>query len=418
MVPLTIVPDPSGTYAIVLDSSGTVVESRSFTYGQTAASGPALPRHFPISGFTSQRVALFTVDSAAGSSLSYRAGAFALRDGRTLVIAVPLHDVDQTLERLTEVEALVGGVVILGLVALGWLVIRVGLLPLERIGRVANEIAHGNLSRRVTPADDRTEVGRLGTSLNEMLAQIEQAFADRRRSEGRLRRFLADASHELRTPLASIRGYAELYRLGATTQPAEVERAMDRIESEATRMGGLVESLLILARLDELPEAPRVEVDLNDLAAHAAQDTRAVAPDREVLVHQDQQARVLGDPEQLRQVLANLTRNAVVHTPAATPIEIRVTSDEAHGVIEVRDHGPGVPPDAEEHLFERFWRPEGGRSRGRGGAGLGLAIVKAIVDGHGGEVRAYNLDEGGAVFRVTLPASHISRTRKPVSTRG
>jgi two-component system OmpR family sensor kinase len=361
-------------------------------------------------------VQLFPVNSQAGSSLTYRTAAFTLKDGRTLVIAVPLHDVDQTLQRLVEVEALVGGGVILGLVALGWVVIRVGLLPLERIGRVASEIAQGNLSRRVTPASDRTEVGRLGKSLNAMLAQIERAFADRTRSEERLRRFLADASHELRTPLAAIRGYAELYRLGAAREPAEVERAMGRIEAEATRMGGLVESLLLLARLEELPEVPLVEVDLIELAEHAAQDTRAAAPDRDVIVHRPKQVQVLGDPEQLGQVLANLTRNAVVHTPPATGIEITVTEEAGRAVVEVRDHGPGLPPAAGDHLFERFWRPEGGRRRGRGGAGLGLAIVKAIVEGHGGEIRGYNADDGGAVFRMTMPltqaVSWTSDTRR------
>jgi two-component system, OmpR family, sensor kinase len=407
----------SGTYGIVLDSSGKVVESRSFTYGETPASPPALPRHFPISQFSSHDVHLFTVNSQAGSSLTYRAAAFALKDGRTLVIAVPLHDVDQTLQRLTEVEALVGGGVILGLLALGWVVIRVGLLPLERIGRVASEIAHGHLDKRVTPANDRTEVGRLGISLNEMLAQIEDAFADRTRSEERLRRFLADASHELRTPLASIRGYAELFRLGAASEPAEIERAMQRIEAEATRMGGLVESLLLLARLEELPQTPPVQIDLTKLAEHAAQDTRAAAPDREVLVHRGRQVQLLGDPEQLRQVLANLTRNAVVHTPPTTAIEITVSSENGQAVIEVRDHGPGLPPDAGDHLFERFWRPEGGRSRGRDGAGLGLAIVKAIADGHGGEVHAHNADDGGAVFRVTLPMTRVAGAGNSASTR-
>ena len=407
----------SGTYGIVLDSSGKVVESRSFTYGETPGSPPALPRHFPISQFSSHHVDPFTVTSQAGSSLTYRAAAFALKDGRTLVIAVPLHDVDQTLRRLIEVEALVGGSVILGLVALGWVVIRVGLRPLERIGRVASEIAHGDLSKRVTPANDRTEVGRLGTSLNGMLAQIERAFADRSRSEQRLRRFLADASHELRTPLASIRGYAELFRLGAAREPAEIERAMGRIEAEATRMGGLVESLLLLARLEELPQAPPVEVDLTELAEHGAQDTRAAAPDREVLVHRGRQVQVQGDPEQLRQVLSNLTRNAVVHTPPATAIEITVSSEDGQALIEVRDHGPGLPPAAGDHLFERFWRPEGGRSRGRGGAGLGLAIVKAIVEGHSGEVHAYNADDGGAVFRVTLPMTQVARAGNSTSAR-
>ncbi len=408
----------SGTYGIVLDSSGKVLESRPFTYGETPASPPSLPRHFPISQFTSHDVHLFTVSSQAGSSLTYRAAAFTLKNGRTLIIAVPLHDVDQTLQQLTEVEALVGGGVILGLVALGWVVIRVGLLPLERIGRVASEIAHGRLDKRVTPANDRTEVGRLGASLNEMLAQIEGAFADRTRSEERLRTFLADASHELRTPLASIRGYAELFRLGAAREPAETERAMERIEAEATRMGGLVDSLLLLARLEELPEVPPVEVDLTELAEHAAQDMHAAAPDREVLVHRGGQVLVLGDPEQLRQVLSNLTGNAVVHTPPATAIEITVGSEDGHAVIEVRDHGPGLPPGAGDHLFERFWRPEGGRSRGRGGAGLGLAIVKAIVEGHGGEVHAYNADDGGAVFRVTLPVTQVAGAGNSAPARG
>jgi two-component system OmpR family sensor kinase len=250
-----------------------------------------------------------------------------------------------------------------------------------------------------------------------MLAQIERAFADRSRSEERLRQFLADASHELRTPLSSIRGYAELFRLGAAREPAEVERAMERIEAEATRMGGLVQSLMLLARLDELPVAQRVDVDLTELAEHAALDTRAAAPDREVLVHLDGHVLVRGDPEQLGQVLANLTSNAVVHTPATTAIGIKVTSDDGHAVIEVRDHGPGLPSDAGDHLFERFWRPDGGRSRGHGGAGLGLAIVKAIVESHGGEVHAYNADDGGAVFRVTLPLAPVARTGNLAATR-
>ena len=178
-------------------------------------------------------------------------------------------------------------------------------------------------------------------------------------------------------------------------------------------MGGLVESLLLLARVEELPEAPFVEVDLTKLAEHAAQDTRAAAPDREVFVHRGGQVHVLGNPAQLRQVLANLTRNAVVHTPPATAIEVTVGREDGLAVIEVRDHGPGLPPAAGDHLFERFWRPEGGRSRGPGGAGLGLAIVKAIVEGHGGEIHAYNAQDGGAVFRVTLPITQVAFAGEP-----
>jgi two-component system OmpR family sensor kinase len=387
----------------VLGADGKVVQRRSFTYGEPAAAAPSLPRRLPISQFRSRSIHLFTVDSVSGSGLRYRAAAFSLKDGRTLVIAVPLRDVDQTLQRLLVVELLVGAAVILALVVLGWIVIRLGLRPLERMGRVASEIAHGNLSRRVAPANDRTEVGRLGTSLNEMLGQIERAFADRGRSEESLRRFLADASHELRTPLASIRGYAELYRLGAASDPAEVGRAMGRIEAEAARMGVLVDNLLLLARLEELPETPLAEVDLTELAEHAAQDTRAAAPDRQVLVDAGSPVRVLGDPAQLRQVFSNLTRNAVIHTAPGTAIEITVATEGERALIEVRDHGPGLPPDAGDRLFDRFWRTEGGRTRGRGGAGLGLAIVKAIVDAHHGEVAARTAEDGGAVFTATLP---------------
>ncbi len=396
----------SGTYGLVVDANGKLTESHSFTYGEPAASPPALPRSFPISQFRSGSVRLFTVNSVAGSSLRYRAAAFAISGGRVLVVAVPLHDADQTLQRLIEVEALVGAGVILALVALGWMVIGVGLRPLVRMGRVASEIARGDLSRRVSPANDRTEVGRLGMSLNEMLGQIERAFADRTASEDRLRRFLSDASHELRTPLTSIRGYAELFRLGAASDPAEVERAMGRIEAEATRMSALVENLLLLARMDEVPETPLVEVDLRELVEHAAQDTRAVAPNREVRLHVSGPVWVHADPEQLRQVLSNLTRNAVIHTPPDTPIEISVDRDGDQALLEVRDHGPGLPADAGDHVFERFWRSEGGRSRGRGGAGLGLAIVKAIVEAHHGEIHAYNASDGGAVFRVSLPITH------------
>jgi two-component system OmpR family sensor kinase len=394
----------SGTYAVLFDSSGKVIETHAFTpYGAATPSPPALPAKLPISQFKSKRLRLFTVNSKSGSGLRYRAAAIAVPGGRVLVIAVPTREVDDTLSRLILVEALVGAGVILALMALGWVVIRVGLRPLERMGRVASEIAHGDLTRRVSPDNERTEVGRLGSSLNQMLVQIEQAFADRGESEDRLRRFLSDASHELRTPLASIRGYAELFRLGAADDPKELARAMARIEAEAARMGVLVDNLLLLARLDELPEVRLVPVDLRELAEHAAQDTRAVAPGRAVRLTANDSVRVLADPEQLRQVLGNLTQNAVIHTPAGTPIEISLRREGDRAVLEVRDYGPGLPADAGDQMFERFWRTEGGRSRGRGGSGLGLAIVKAIVQAHHGEVHADNAPDGGAVFRVALP---------------
>jgi two-component system, OmpR family, sensor kinase len=258
----------------------------------------------------------------------------------------------------------------------------------------------------VESTDPRSEVGRLGLALNAMLDRLEQAFGEREASENRLRRFIADASHELRTPLASIRGYAELFRMGAARDPADVEKAMRRIEDEATRMGVLVDDLLMLARLDEVADAPHGEVDLAAVVRDAVDDGRATAPTRTIRARLDEPAPVIGDADQLRQVLGNLLRNAFVHTPEGTPIEVTLSRANGEVRLEIRDYGPGLPPGDPDALFERFWRTEGGRERGRGGAGLGLAIVAAIVDAHGGHVGAENAGGGGASFVVTLPAGH------------
>jgi two-component system, OmpR family, sensor kinase len=399
---------PPGTFGELRSSNGTVLRRRVFSYGETPPPAPRLPARLPATRLGAP-LHVFTVPAQGGSGAGYRAAALAVGID-VAVVAVPLREAQDTLHRLVMVEVLVGAGVILALVALGWVVIRLGLMPLERMGRVASEIAGGDLSRRVTPADQRTEVGRLGRSLNEMLGQIEQAFGDRRESEDRLRRFLADASHELRTPLASIRGYAELFRLGAADDPATLERAMARIESEAARMGVLVEDLLALASLDQAPERRVVPVDLRELAEHAVEDTRIQAPDREVTLEADGQAVVLGDPDQLRRLLANLTRNAVIHTPPATAIELAVRRAGDRVVLSVRDHGPGLPGGSADQVFDRFWRAEGGRSRGRGGAGLGLSISRGIADAHGGRIRAENAPDGGARFEVTLPADGPSET--------
>jgi two-component system, OmpR family, sensor kinase len=394
---------PPGTFGELLDSHGNVLRRRVFSYGETTPPAPRLPARLTVSHLGAP-LHVFTVPAQGGSGAGYRAAALAV-GSQIAVVAVPLREAHDTLHRLVVVEALVGGGAILALVALGWVVIRLGLMPLERMGRVAAEIARGDLSRRVTPSDQRTEVGRLGRSLNEMLGQIEQAFSDRQESEDRLRRFLADASHELRTPLASIRGYAELFRLGAADDPVTLKRAMARIESEAARMGVLVEDLLALASLDQAPASQEVPVDLRELAEHAAEDTRIQAPDRDITVEVDPGAVVLGDPDQLRRLLANLTGNAVIHTPPATPIELAVRRSADRVVLSVRDHGPGLPAGGADRLFDRFWRAEAGRSRGRGGAGLGLAIARGITDAHGGQIRAENAADGGARFEVTLPAA-------------
>jgi len=320
-------------------------------------------------------------------------------------VAVPLTEVKQTLSRLLLIEGLVivGVLVALGLAS--FFVVRLGLLPLSRMEVTAGEIAAGELSRRVSPATQKTEVGRLGLALNEMLDRLERAFAEREASEERLRQFLADASHELRTPLASIRGYAELYRMGATSDREGTELAMTRIEQESQRMGVLVEDLLTLARLDEQREPQFEPLDLRRLASDAVHDARATAPDRAIELDAPSPVQTSGDPHQLRQVLANLMRNALVHTPEGTPIEVSVGWRDGAAALTVRDHGPGLPDIEHDRLFGRFWRAEGGRERGKAGAGLGLAIVREVVDAHHGTIAAENAPGGGARFTVRLPGA-------------
>ncbi len=394
---------PPGTYVEHRDADGNVESSQVFDYDQDISADPALPADIPL------RTA-FTVDGENGDDNSYRVYAEPDRFGSGVtVVAAPLTEVEATLQRLLVIEALVIGGVLLLLGFVAWAVVRVGLLPLDRMGHTAGAIAGGDLSHRVESVDPRTEVGRLGIALNAMLDRLEGAFRQREASEDRLRRFLADASHELRTPLASIRGYAELFRMGAARSPEDVEKAMRRIEDEAARMGVLVEDLLTLARLDEIAEAPHTSVDLAALAGDAVEDARAVAPERPIALSADAgRAFVLGDAHQLRQVLGNLLRNALVHTPAGTPIEVDVGSAGGFVRVDVRDHGPGLPAGDPAALFERFWRAEGGRERGKAGAGLGLAIVAAIVDAHGGTVSAADASGGGAVFSMVLPVEAVA----------
>jgi two-component system OmpR family sensor kinase len=389
---------PAGTYGEKRDASGRVLAGKVFSVNQTVTAKPDLPTKLEIDH-------IFTVDGQKGAGTRYRV--LAQRDPRDSTInvaAVPLQATDANLKRLLVVLALVIAAVLALLGVASWLVVRVGLLPLDRMGHTAGAIAGGDLSHRVELTDPRTEVGRLGMALNAMLDRLERAFGEREASEDRLRRFIADASHELRTPLASIRGYAELFRMGAAREPADVEKAMRRIEDEAARMGALVEDLLTLARLDEVADTPHVRVDLAAIVEDAVDDGRATAPDRKIGARIDGPAYVLGDADQLRQVLGNLLRNALVHTSQGTAIEVDVERSEDEVRVDVRDHGPGLPPGDPAALFERFWRSEGGRERGKGGAGLGLAIVAAIVDAHGGQVEAADAPGGGASFVVRLPA--------------
>jgi two-component system OmpR family sensor kinase len=344
----------------------------------------------------------------------------------SVTVARNLADVESAVARLRLVTLLVGGVVVLLCALLGWLAIRRSFAPLVEVEETAAAIAAGDLSRRIPERPASTEVGRLTRSLNGMLAQIETAFRAREASQARTRRFAADASHELRTPLASIRGFAELYRQGAVP-PEEVPRTMRRIEDEAARMGGLVEDLLMLARLDERRPARTEPVDLAVLAGDAVHDVRGLDPQRPVRLtglapgSGPAPSVVLGDEGGLRQVVTNLVANAVRHTPAGTPVEVAVGVEPAadagdgpgdgpgHGtaVLEVRDHGPGLSPEDAERVFERFYRVDSSRRRGAGGgSGLGLSIVAAVTAAHGGTADVRPTPGGGATFRVTFPVAH------------
>ena len=386
---------PPGTYGELRDGNGDLVGSPvTVSFGQ---------RSFPAPRTADAEPGRLSTVEAESGGLEYRVLAQRVPVG-TFYVAVPMADVEATLDRLLLVEFLVIVGVLIALGGFAFVIVRIGLRPLDRMGETAGAIAAGDLSRRVSPATESTEVGRLGLSLNRMLERLESAFSAQEASERKLRTFLADASHELRTPLASIRGYAELFRMGAARDTADTEKSMRRIEEEAARMGVLVEDLLTLARLDELRDPVREPVQLDQLLEDAAADARATDPSREIRV-KAQPAHVLGDSMQLRQVLANLLRNALVHTPPGTPIDLAVHQPEGKVVLEVRDHGHGLPEGEHQVLFERFWRSEAGRERGKAGAGLGLAIVAAIVDAHGGYVSADDAPGGGARFRVELPSS-------------
>ncbi len=392
---------PPGTYGERRDGSGARLGSPTvISYGQPALPAPVIPADIRAGK-------LVTVDAKGAGGLHYRLRATRTPGGAGLtLVAIPLAAVDAALDRLLLVMALVFAAVLVLLGGLAWLLVRAGLRPLERMGQTAGAIVAGDLGRRVEDDDSRTEVGRLGVALNGMLARLEQAFAEREASEGRLRQFLSDASHELRTPLASIRGYAELHRMGALAEPEDAAGAMQRIEDEAARMGVLVEDLLVLARLDELREPVLVDVDVAALVQDAVADARATAPQRTITPHAGPDALVVGDPDQLRQVLANLVRNALVHTPPDSAIEVGAERAGDRVRLQVRDHGPGLPPGDPARLFDRFWRSEGaGRQKGRGGAGLGLAIVAGITTAHGGTVAAMDKPDGGASFVVALPAA-------------
>ncbi|MGW2249537.1 sensor histidine kinase [Kitasatospora sp. NPDC001660] len=384
-----------------------------------AATAPDVPFDLPDQrGHRSWRVLVLPLQSAKTPAAGAGTSAYAspLATPTYLMVAVSREDIDATIGKLRTSFLAIGGAVIVLIAALGFFAVRTGLRPLRRIEAGAARIAAGELSHRMPGPSPRTEVGRLSIALNGMLTQIEAAFAARAESEARMRRFIADASHELRTPLAGIRGFTELYRMGALPTEEDVRRTMTRIESEAVRMGALVEDLLVLARLDEERPLDLAPMDLRTLAADALHDLTALDPTRPVALTgpagtgAPAAAPVLGDEARLRQVVTNLVGNAVKHTPPGTPVRIGVGGGpDGVCLLEVADAGPGLTEEQAIQVFDRFYRVDASRSRhDGGGAGLGLAIATALTRAHGGTLTLETAPGAGATFRVELPTTAAS----------
>lgn len=362
------------------------------------------PKGLPLSGHDLKAaLGRFTTMPAADGSLRYRVYAEIDACGHVSYTAASLANVDNVVRDLIYRLMLWGGIALLAAIIVSWLLIARGLRPVDRMIATAAAIGKGDLARRVPDSNPRTELGRLGHALNEMLGQIERAVQARAASEARLRRFVADAAHELRTPLTSLRGYAELYRQGALRDDTAVANAMRRIESEGERMARLVDDLLLLARLDQQRGLEREPVDAIAIVRDAAQDFAVTAPDRPLTLDLDGVAMVRGDRHRLRQVIDNLLANVRTHTPPGSAVEITARRVNGQVEIAVRDHGPGIPADGLERVFERFWRADPARARSRGGTGLGLAIVASLVEAHGGTIDVQSEVGEGAVFTVRLP---------------
>lgn len=336
-------------------------------------------------------------------------------DTGATVVGTSLSDVDRTVDRLRRIDTTVSISTLIALLVLGYLLVRVRLRRLSEVEQIAEQIAGGDLSRRVPDWGNHNEVGRLAQALNVMLDQIEFAFAAQkasenaaRASEDRMRRFVGDASHELRTPLTSIKGFAELFRQRVAAGAQPPTELITRVESEAGRMSALVEDLLLLARLDQQRPLQRDAVDLHELIADAVADAPALGPGHAVTLSVSDAARhspviVMGDALRMRQIMTNLLMNAYVHTPDGTHVEVTLDVDESSATIEVKDDGPGLAAEDAERVFERFYRSDPSRARSSGGNGLGLSIVAGLVEAHGGTIQLITAPETGARFVVRLP---------------
>jgi two-component system OmpR family sensor kinase len=323
----------------------------------------------------------------------------------SVIVAQSLSEFDKTTQRIGFVFLIIGGLVLLFIAFASRQVIRVSMKPLAKIEATAEKIAAGDLSARLENFEPDTEVGRLSTSLNQMLSRIEESFAARTESESKLRRFVADASHELRTPLTSIRGFAELHRQGAVPEGEKTKELIARIEKESMRMGSLVEDLLMLARMDQSREIVMSDVDLSNLVKEAVSSAQAAGAAHPITVDIAHDVHTQGDADKIYQVVTNLLANARAHTPAGTAIHVATYSDDNGTYVTVADKGPGLTAENQKHIFERFYRVDTSRQRSSGdGSGLGLSIVDEVMKAHGGSVSVSSEPGNGATFTLHFKA--------------
>lgn len=403
---------PTDYYYAVYSASGVLLE-QNWT-DKAEAIRPQLANGITVDQATTLDGAIFPVKSSNGRTLFHAIAVPVTFDDATgtlgtVVVALSTAGVDKLMTTYLSIFLGLGiAIVIVGALLTRFLVTTT-FAPLREVEDTAVAIADGDLSLRLpSTSPTNTEVGRLNRSLNIMLGRIDRAFADRARTIDQMQRFVGDASHELRTPLVSVRGYAELYRMGALQTPEEIGQAMERIEKEAIRMGALVEDLLELARMDETRPLEIGKFDLLTIAHDAALDARAFDPERTITVEGDS-VEILAAENKIRQVVTNLMGNALRFTESGTPLELVVSHDEAAGeaTISIVDHGDGIPQQIREKIFERFYRADNSRARETGGSGLGLAIVASIVKAHQGRIDVTATKGGGATFSVTLPVVHI-----------
>ncbi len=402
---------PTDYYYAVYSASGVLLE-QNWT-DKAEAIRPQLTNGITIAQATTLDGAIFPVKSTNGRTLFHAIAVPVTFDDATgalgtVVVALSTAGVDRLMTTYLSIFLGLGiAIVIVGALLTRFLVTTT-FAPLREVEDTAVAIADGDLSLRLpSTSPTNTEVGRLNRSLNIMLGRIDRAFVDRARTIDQMQRFVGDASHELRTPLVSVRGYAELYRMGALQSPEEIGQAMERIEKEAIRMGALVEDLLELARMDETRPLEIGTFDLLGIAQDAALDARAFDPERTITVEGDS-VEIFAAENKIRQVVTNLMGNALRFTESGTPLELVVTEDKdkSEATISIVDHGDGIPKQIREKIFERFYRADNSRARETGGSGLGLAIVASIVKAHQGRIDVTATKGGGATFSVTLPVVH------------